>query len=211
MEDLTRRQREVLDFISARYDQTGVCPSYREVGGAVGMKSTNQVSDVVKALIRKGYLERVGSAGRSRSLRLTPMATGSLGDDSVVGVPILGRIAAGTPLFAQENYEGTLRVDGCMLPSGGNVFALVVHGDSMIEDGILDGDYLFVRQQSQVRDGDIAVVFVDEEATVKRFFREGNRIRLQPANSSMDPIFVSAESGEVKVVGVAVGVYRHIG
>ncbi|MFT4625460.1 MAG: repressor LexA [Myxococcota bacterium] len=210
MEDLTRRQREVLDFVSASYDQTGVIPSYREVGRALGMKSTNQVSDHVKALIRKGYLERVGGAGRSRSLKLTPLATGTLGDDSVVGVPILGRIAAGTPLLAQENYEGTLRVDGCLLPSGGSVFALVVHGQSMIEDGIMDGDYLFVRQQSEARDGDIAVVFVDEEATVKRFYREGSQIRLQPANAAMDAIYVDAASGDVSVVGVAVGVYRHI-
>ena len=210
MEDLTRRQREVLDFVSASYDQTGVIPSYREVGRALGMKSTNQVSDHVKALIRKGYLERVGGAGRSRSLKLTQLATGTLGDDSVVGVPILGRIAAGTPLLAQENYEGTLRVDGCLLPGGGSVFALVVHGQSMIEDGIMDGDYLFVRQQSEARDGDIAVVFVDEEATVKRFYREGSQIRLQPANAAMDPIYVDAASGDVSVVGVAVGVYRHI-
>ena len=210
MEDLTRRQREVLEFISAQYDQNGVVPSYREIGRALGMKSTNQVSDHVKALIRKGYVERVGGAGRSRSLKLTPQATGTLDDDSVVGVPILGRIAAGSPLFAEENYEGTLRVDGSMLPSGGRVFALVVHGQSMIEDGILDGDYLFVRQQPDARDGDIAVVFVDEEATVKRIYREGGRIRLQPANAAMDPIYVDPSSGDVNVVGVAVGVYRHI-
>ncbi len=209
MDDLTRRQAEVLDFISVRFDQTGVCPSYREIGAALGMRSTNQVSDHVKALIRKGFLERVGDAGRSRSLRLTSRASGSLGDETI-GVPILGRIAAGTPLFAQENYEGTLRVDGSMLPTGGDVFALVVHGDSMIEDGIHDGDYLFVRQQSEVRDGAIAVVFVDEDATVKRFFREGRRIRLQPANASMDPIYVDPASGDVKIVGVAVGVYRQI-
>ena len=97
-----------------------------------------------------------------------------------------------------------------MLPPGGQVFALVVTGDSMIEDGIHDGDTLFVKQQRQCRDGDIAVVRVDEDATVKRFFREGSRIRLQPANSSMEPIYVDQASGEVEVIGVAVGVFRRL-
>lgn len=210
MEDLSPRQREIFEFISSTIDQRGVAPSYREIGGALGIGSTNAVSDHIKALIRKGYIERVGGRGSPRSLRLTAQASGQFDDDGVQGVPVLGRIAAGTPLLAEENYEGSLKLDVGMLPRGGRCFALVVTGDSMIEDGIHDGDTLFVQEQSTARDGDIAVVMVDGEATVKRFFKEGGRVRLQPANSTMDPIFVDATSGDSVVIGIAVGVFRRL-
>jgi repressor LexA len=124
-------------------------------------------------------------------------------------VPVLGRIAAGTPLLAVESYESSMRLDSSMLPPGGKVFGLVVTGDSMIEDGILDGDTLFVRQKEDARDGEIAVVMVDGDATVKRIYKEGERIRLQPANSAMSPIYVDRKA-DVKVLGVAVGVWRKI-
>lgn len=210
MHDLTDRQREVLDFILTSIDQNGIVPSYREIGKAVGISSTNGVSDHLKALIRKGYIERVGGSGRSRSLRLTDRAVGRFGGDGVVGVPIVGHIAAGIPLLAEENYEGVLRIDSSMLPIGGSVFTLIVTGDSMVEDGIHDGDYLFVRQQGTAREGEITVVMVDSEATVKRLYREGSRLRLQPANHRMEPIFVDANSGDVRIIGVAVGVFRKI-
>jgi repressor LexA len=207
--DLSPRQREMLDFVVAAVEQSGVVPSYREIGQALGITSTNAVSDHLKALVRKGYLERVGDPGRPRSLRLTERTTG-MDDESVTVVPVLGRIAAGVPLLAEENYEGSVRVDRSMLPPGGKVFALVVTGDSMIEDGIHDGDTLFVRQKDDARDGEIAVVMVDGEATVKRVFREGDRLRLQPANAAMQPIVVDRRAGDVRVVGIAVGVYRRI-
>lgn len=210
MDDLSPRQRELLDFITAAIDQRGVAPSYREIGAALGIGSTNAVSDHIKALIRKGYLERVGEPGQPRSLRLTLEATGHLEDDAVVAVPVLGRIAAGVPLLAEENYEGSIRVDSGMLPPGGNVFALVVTGQSMVDDGILDGDYLFVRQKPDARDGQISVVMVDGEATVKRIYREGSRLRLQPANAAMEPMYVDPSRGDVQVIGVAVGVFRKI-
>jgi repressor LexA len=209
VEDLSPRQREILDFVVAQVAQSGVVPSYREIGGALGIESTNAVSDHLKALIRKGYLERVGDPGRPRSLRLTEQATGFVQDDNVTVVPVVGRIAAGTPLLAVENYESSIRLDAGLLPPGGKVFGLVVTGDSMIEDGILDGDTLFVRQKEEARDGEIAVVMVDGDATVKRFYREGEKIRLQPANSAMDPIYVDRKQ-DVKVLGVAVGVWRKI-
>ncbi|MCB9687162.1 MAG: repressor LexA [Alphaproteobacteria bacterium] len=209
MEELSPRQREILDFVVAAVEQDGVVPSYREIGTALGIASTNAVSDHLKALIRKGYLERVGDPGRPRSLRLTEHATGFLEDSAVTTVPVLGRIAAGVPLLAEENYEGSIRVDQSMLPPGGKVFALIVTGESMIEDGILDGDTLFVRQKDDARDGEIAVVMVDGEATVKRIYRErGDKLRLQPANSAMEPIIVDRRSGDVRVIGVAVGVFR---
>ncbi len=207
--DLSPRQREMLDFVSSQVEQDGVVPSYREIGLALGITSTNAVSDHLKALIKKGYLERVGDPGRPRSLRLTERTTG-MDDDSVTTVPVLGRIAAGVPLLAEENYEGSIRVDKSMLPPGGKVFALMVTGDSMIDDGIHDGDTLFVRQKEDARDGEIAVVMVDGEATVKRVFREGERLRLQPANTAMQPILVNRRSGDVRIIGVAVGVFRRI-
>lgn len=210
MDDLSPRQREMLDFIVSTIDATGVVPSYREIGAALGIGSTNGVSDHIKALERKGYIERTGGRGSPRSLRVSDQAATYLEDADTVSVPVLGKIAAGQPLLAQEHYDGAVRVDASLVPLGGQVFALVVTGDSMIDDGIHDGDYLFVRQQKTVHNGSIAVVMVDDEATVKRFFREGDRIRLQPANAEMEPIWVDRNSGDVQIIGEAVGVYRRL-
>ena len=222
-DDLSARQRAILDFFRDWLDRQGVPPSYREIGQAMGIRSTNGVSDHVKALIRKGYLSRVGEGSRARSLVLTERAL-AIGpdvpdrdDENLVEIGVFGRVAAGQPLLAEENREETLRVDSFLLPGAGKVFALRVTGDSMIEDGIFDGDYIFVRKQLQVNDGDIAVVMVDDEATVKRFYREtipggGFRVRLQPANSTMSPIYVDASDfREVNVLGIVVGVYRKLG
>jgi repressor LexA len=208
--ELSPRQAQIVEFIQCVVDQRGVAPSYREIGAALEIRSTNAVSDHIKALIRKGYVEQVGGRGRPRSLRLTTKATGRIEESRVVLMPVLGRIAAGQPLLAAENLEDTIAVDAGMLPSGGKIFALVVRGDSMIEDGIHEGDYLFVRQTPTVSEGDIAVVMLEDEATVKRFFREGDRIRLQPGNSSMAPIYVDPQMTQVTVLGKAVGVYRRI-
>jgi repressor LexA len=210
MDDLSPRQQEILEFIRSVIDQRGVPPSYREIGGALGIGSTNAVSDHIKALVRKGFIERVGGRGAPRSIRLTVQASDTFEDEGVQGIPILGRIAAGQPLLAQENYEGTLRVDSSMVPRGGNIFALVVTGDSMIDDGIHDGDYLFVREKKTARNGEIAVVMVEGEATVKRFFQDGQTVRLEPANSAMKPILIDRRAGDVQVVGVAVGLFRKI-
>jgi repressor LexA len=211
MEDLSPRQQAILDFIVSSLDQRGVVPTYREIGASLGISSTNGVSDHIKALVKKGYLERAGDPGSPRCLKLTTRATGHVLDDGVMGVPVLGRIAAGAPLLAEENYEGSVRVDGGLLPAGGNLFALVVQGESMIDDGILDGDLLFVRQQATARHGQITVAMVDGDATVKRYFREGERIRLQPSNRAMDPIFVDPADRDFNIVGVAVGLFRRIG
>ena len=208
--ELSPRQAQIVEFIQCVVDQRGVAPSDREIGAALEIRSTNAVSDHIKALIRKGYVEQVGGRGRPRSLRLTTKATGRIEESRVVLMPVLGRIAAGQPLLAAENLEDTIAVDAGMLPSGGKIFALVVRGDSMIEDGIHEGDYLFVRQTPTVSEGDIAVVMLEDEATVKRFFREGDRIRLQPGNSSMAPIYVDPQMTQVTVLGKAVGVYRRI-
>lgn len=210
MDDLSDRQAEVLRMMCAFHDQHGVCPSYREIGDALGIRSTNGVSDHVRALLRKGYLERVGGQGAARALRLTARARGTLDEGDVVGVPVLGRIAAGRPILAEADHETTLRIDRSMLPGGSEVFALRIKGESMIDEGILDGDLVFVRRGSQWRDGDIAAVLVDGEATVKRVYREKGCLRLQPSNSTMAPILVHPDAGEVQVMGLVVGVFRRM-
>jgi repressor LexA len=209
VDQLSPRQSDILDFIKGYIDQSGVVPSFREIGKAVGIQSTNGVSDHIRALERKGYIER-GGRGSPRSFRLTTEAVGFYEKENVVGVPLLGRIAAGQPLLAEENYESTLRFDSALLPPGGDVFALMVTGDSMIDDGIHSGDYLFVRKNKSFKNGQIGVVLVDGDATVKRLYHEGDRLRLQPANSNMDDFYVDATAGEVEMIGVAVGVFRRI-
>jgi len=210
MDDLSPRQREILDFLVATMDQTGVFPSYREIGRALGIGSTNGVSDHLKALERKGYIERVGGRGASRSTRLTHKAQDRVSHDGIIGVPLVGRVAAGPLHAAVEDYSATLRVDSSMLPRSGEVIALTIHGDSMIEEGIHDGDTLFVQRTDSVRNGEIAVILVDGEATCKFLFREKGRLRLQPANKDMDPIYVDERSDEVAIVGRAVGIWRKL-
>jgi len=209
-DDLSPRQVEVLDMICAFQEQHGVCPSFREIGRALGIRSTNGVSDHVRALERKGYLERFGGRGAARSMRVTTKARGALDDGETVGVPVLGRIAAGMPIAAEATEDSTLRLDRGMLPGGSEVFALNVRGESMIEDGILDGDVVFVRRGETCRDGEIAAVLVDGEATVKRVFRERGHLRLEPANASMDPIIVGSDVDECRIMGTVVGVWRRM-
>ena len=203
MDDLSPRQREILEFITAAIDTTGVVPSYREIGAALGIGSTNGVSDHLKALQKKGYLERGGNRGSPRALRVTEKATTHFDDASSLSVPIIGRIAAGQPLLATENYEGALRMDAALLPMGGQVFALVVTGDSMIDDGIHDGDVVLVERRSTATDGATVVAVVRGEATVKRLARKRGRIHLIPANAQMKPIVAKPEDVEIRGVVVA--------
>lgn len=209
MEDLPPRQKQLLDFVAAYQDQRGIPPTLREIGEAMGIKSTNGVSDHLKALLKKGYLERVGEARTSRGVRIAQRAIGGFREAATVAVPVVGRVAAGAPILAEENWAGTLHLDSKLMPHDAAAFALVVSGSSMIEDGILDGDYVFVRRQKEARDGETVVAMVDGEATVKRFYRERGRIRLQPANSELQPIYVDG-SHDVEILGVVVGVYRRL-
>ena len=207
--DLSPRQRDVLDFISSTLAHRQVPPTYREIGDALGIASTNGVADHVKALIKKGYVKKIDpgpdGAGVARGLQLTEKA-GSKRRGAVVSVPLVGHVAAGQPILAEENYERALHLDRGLVPDG-VIFALRVRGESMIEEGIHDGDFVIVKQQSTARNGDIVVALVDGDATVKHFFREGPRIRLQPANSDMEPIYVDA-SNTTLIQGLVVGVYR---
>ena len=201
--DLTDRQREVLDFISGSISKCGYPPTLREIGSHFGIRSTNGVNDHLRALEKKGYLQREDL--KSRALRPL-LATGQ-----TIDVPILGKVAAGQPLLAVRNYEDTVKVDRFFIGQNREVFALRVKGESMIDDGILDGDYVFVRKQPQASSGEVVVVMIGDEATVKRYYPEGDSIRFQPANSNMEPIMVrKRDFRSVNLLGVVIGVYRKL-
>jgi len=215
MEELTERQREILAFIVKETESRGFPPTIREIGEEMDIRSTNGVNDHLKALERKGYLSR--GEQQSRSLVATKRARLLLGlgtkkESGMVEVPLLGKVAAGAPLLAQEHVEDSVRIDSFLLGGQGReVFALRVKGNSMIEDGIFDGDYLFVRKTPQAQPGDIVVALIEDEATVKRYFPEGDRIRFQPANATMQPIYVSkSEFRSTMILGQVVGVYRKL-
>jgi repressor LexA len=201
---LTDRQREILDFISRSIIKRGYPPTLREIGSHFGIRSTNGVNDHLRALEKKGYLQREDL--KSRALRPIVSSTGQL-----VEVPVLGRVAAGQPVLAVRNYDDTVRVDKFFIGDNREVFALRVKGDSMIEDGIFDGDYVFVRKQLQASSGETVVAMIGDEATVKRYYPEGDTIRFQPANARLEPIYVrKRDFKSVNLLGVVIGVYRKL-
>lgn len=211
-------------------EDSGYPPTIRELGDTLGIRSTNGVNDHLKTLAKKGFIERTSS--KSRALTITDAGyevtneffpdTQRATDEAVVApvthlpsnthqIPLVGRIAAGQPIDAVESIEDMLTVDTSVLgrAPAEECFALRVEGDSMIEDGILDGDIVFLRKQQTAHRGEIVAVMYDDAATLKRYYREGDRIRLQPANASMDPILVDADNGgDFAVLGSLVGLYR---
>ncbi len=260
---LTERQDKILRYVQEFQVQNGFPPSIREIGEYFGIRSTNGVSDHLRALERKGFLQRSGHLSRSltvvrgadevvdsrpevvpydlrepevrerviqrdddaelsggdlpanvRRLRPDRQVRPTVPDSHAQSqmVPVLGKVAAGLPLLAVEEAEETLVVDRFLLGGGpGEVFALRVVGESMIEAGILPGDYLFVRRRDTAQNGEIAVVLLNGEATVKRWFPEGDVIRLQPENRTMQPIYVRrGDHSQCRVVGVVAGVYRRM-
>ncbi len=202
---LTDRQSLVYEFIQDSIRERGYPPTIREIGTKLQIRSTNGVNDHLKALERKGYITRDDM--KSRALR--PVELHPQQNVETRTIPILGRIAAGLPLLAEENVEDSVEVDSFFIGSSREVFGLRVVGESMIEDGIHDGDYIFVRKQVTANRGDIVVALIQDEATVKRYYPEGERIRLQPANSAMAPIYVHRRDfKQTSILGVVVGVYR---
>lgn len=221
-EPLTERQEKILSFIKKSIQEQGYPPTIREIGEHFGIRSTNGVNDHLKALERKGYLLRgelksralsVIEGGRSGAGRFPKIGRRELteaGGGEIVDIPVIGKVAAGAPILAQENITDHVRIDSMLVgDSGKKMFALRVAGDSMIGDGILDGDYIFVRKQLQAEPGEIVVAMIEDEATVKRFYPEGDRIRFQPSNPRLKPIYVSRdEFRETQIIGVVIGVYR---
>lgn len=227
MTGLTDRQLEVLRFIARQIEDCGYPPTIREIGEGLEIRSTNGVNDHLKALERKGYLTR--DPVKSRALIPTSAARDVLGADAkpsnvvpftrglqkpgtrMVEIPIVGRVAAGQPILAHERIEDTVQVDSFLLGTNKKVYGLRVQGDSMIGDGILTGDYVFVKKQLNAEDGDIVVAMIDDEATVKRIYFEGDRIRFQPSNPRMAPIYVrESDFRSTMILGIVVGVYRKL-
>jgi repressor LexA len=212
---LTERQRQALDYITECLHARGYPPTLREIGEHMGIRSTNGVNDHLKALERKGYLVR--EELKSRALRPVdysePRNAIGAANDERVEISIVGRVAAGEPILAEENVIDRVVVDRFFLGAvkAKEVFGLVVRGTSMIDDGIFDGDYIFVRKQSAAEPGEIVVALIEGEATCKRYFPEGDRVRLQPANSALEPIYIRREDfRSVDILGKVVGVYRRM-
>ena len=200
---LTARQQEMLDYIERETGSTGVPPSIRQIGTALGISSTNGVRLHLQALQKKGYIRRSQRTSRSIVSLNRPLRAAPPSPPGTVDIPILGRVAAGTPIMAAENHEGSLNLDASLVGNQES-FALRVNGDSMVNAGILDGDIVVVRVQQGADNGDIVVALMDEEATVKRFYREKDAIRLQPENSAMSPIY----SADVEICGKVVALVR---
>ena len=197
---LTPRQRETLEWIKQFIGENGMPPTVREIGDAFGIKSSSTF-DLLKALERKGYLRR-GELG-ARSLIVENRSSGH--QSGCAEIPIVGRIPAGQPIEAIEHDCGTVAVSRDVL-RGRDAYALKVEGSSMVEAGVLDGDYVIVRKQETADDGDIVVALIENEATLKRLYRESGGVRLEPANKDMASIHVT--SGEFKIQGKLVGVVR---
>ncbi len=216
MQGLTKRQAQTLEYIRQSIEERGYPPTLREIGEYMGIRSTNGVNDHLRALERKGYLRREDM--KSRALRLVksdpdrvPPPGSAEESEDVIDVQVLGRVAAGLPLLAEENVIDTVRVDRMLVRGGREVFGLRVQGDSMIEAGILNGDYIFVRKSSTAERGQIVVALIGEEATVKYYYPERDYVRFQPANSAMAPILVRAtDFRPTMLLGTVVGVYRRL-
>ncbi|MCP4548151.1 MAG: transcriptional repressor LexA [bacterium] len=203
---LTDRQRSILEFLKEFLRDNGYPPTIREIGAHFGIKSPKGVQDHLAAIERKGYIKR--SRERSRGIELLSYRNPALEErGNVVSLPLLGHVAAGQPVLSEENVEEWIEVDASFAAREGN-FLLKVVGESMIEAHILDGDTIVVSPQETARNGEIVVALVDDEATVKTFYREQNGIRLQPENATMDPIFVPEGDLEVRVIGKVVAVLR---
>lgn len=201
--ELTSRQRQILQFILQHIETRGYPPTVREIGEAVNLSSSSTVHAHLRSLEDAGLIKR--DAVLTRAIKLLPGSIAKTGTQRVVSVPVIGQVAAGKPTLAVEDFEETFPLPRDFL-GGSDGFMLTVRGDSMIEDGIRDGDLVVVRRQDTAENGDTVVALLDNEATVKRFYRENGRIRLQPANSTMDPIVVE----DVKIIGKVVGLVRKL-
>jgi repressor LexA len=206
--DLTKRQQEIFDFIKKYSAKYGYPPTVRDIGKAVGLASSSTVHAHLANLEKAGLLRRDPS--KPRAIEMLDRATSGVVDavKSVVrpnGLPLVGHVAAGQPILAEENIEDYIAVPGLAGGDEGE-YVLRIRGESMRDAGILEGDFVVVRRQDTAADGDIVVALVGEEATVKRFFREADHVRLQPENPAMEPI----RSREVRVMGKVVGVLRTV-
>ncbi|WP_042356178.1 transcriptional repressor LexA [Bacillus rubiinfantis] len=206
MVKISKRQQDILDFIKNEVKSKGYPPSVREIGEAVGLASSSTVHGHLARLESKGLIRRDPTKPRAiEILEIDEYA--NIPRSQVVNVPVVGKVTAGLPITAIENIEEYFPLPERLAPADENVFMLEIMGESMIEAGILDGDYVIVKQQQTANNGEIVVAMTEEdEATCKRFFKESDYIRLQPENSTMNPIILK----NVTILGKVIGVYRQI-
>ena len=210
--DLNKREKAILKFIEKQVIEDGYPPSVREIGKAVGLSSTATVHGYLAKLKEKGYIKKEDKKGRT--LKLLKGSTGEsiqkvekdyYSQKELIDVPLVGKITAGAPILAVENVSDTFPIPIDFVGNSES-FMLTVRGESMIEAGILDGDYILVRKQNDAVNGQIVVALIEDEATVKTFYKEKDHIRLQPENSTMDPIIVP----DCKILGKVIGVFRYM-
>ena len=211
--ELTERQEEILKFIEEFRDNTGYPPTLREIGKRFDISSTFGVKRHLDALVKKGYLTQESNTSRGLSLiKEKPETSENLlkynrQEDNIYNIPIVGRVAAGSPITAIENIEGSIVIDPALMKKSANCFALKVKGDSMINAGIFDGDIVIVNPQAEALNFEIIVAIIQGEATVKRFEKRNNVVRLIPENPNYSPILVT-ERDEFSIAGKVVGVIR---
>lgn len=196
-------QARILAYIESEIKSRGYAPSVREIGEAVGLKSTSTVHGHLTRLEKKGLLHRDAMKPRAMGLSLLSSSPSSYDDTDVRQIPVVGRVAAGVPILAEENVEEMLSMPIDVVGEG-ELFALRVRGESMIQAGIMNNDYIVVRKQPDANNGEIVVAMIDDEATVKRFYRECGHVRLQPENDAMLPIIVPS----VTILGKVVSLIR---
>lgn len=201
-DDLTQKQVEILLYIKNEIQRQGYPPAVREICKGVNLRSTSTVHGHLEKLESKGYIRKDPTKPRAIEI-LDQKDDFLLAHKKTVDIPILGKVTAGAPILAVENIEDTYPVPIEMV-EGHDVFILKIQGESMIDAGILDGDMVLVQEQKQANNGEIVVAMIDDEATVKKFYKEDNRIRLQPENQFMEPIYTD----DVQILGKVIGLYR---
>lgn len=202
--ELSNRQRQILEYIVQHIEAHGYPPTVREIGEAVDLSSSSTVHAHLRNLEEAGMIRR--EAVLTRAIKIVSGSTGSFKPKRVLNLPVVGSVAAGKPILAVEDIEDTYPVPQEFL-AGADGFMLKVQGESMVDDGIHDGDYVIVRRQQSADNGDTVVALVDNEATVKRLYRENGNIRLQPANQKMQPMYYPS----VEIAGKVVGLIRRMG
>ena len=210
--ELNKREKAILKFIEKKIKEDGYPPSVREIGKAVGLSSTATVHGYLAKLREKGYIKKEDKKGRTLKLlkggdgekiQNEPAQKNYYAEKELIDIPLVGKITAGMPILAVENVTDTFPIPIDFVGNS-ECFMLTVRGESMINAGILDGDYILVRKQSDAINGQIVVALIEDEATVKTFYKEKDHIRLQPENPTMDPIIVP----DCKILGKVIGVFR---
>ncbi|MCW8850580.1 MAG: transcriptional repressor LexA [Melioribacteraceae bacterium] len=205
---MTNRQEEILKFIHDFIETNSFPPSYREIGSHFNITSTFGVKRHLDALIKKGYINIDSKSNRSISLtEASLLKFNSNKENNSIEIPILGRVAAGYPILSEQNIEGTLFIDSSLIKRGNNYFGLKVRGESMIEDGIFEGDTVIVKSQNVANNNEIVIAMVDKDTTVKRYSKNKTKIELLPANKDFKPITISPDN-DFTILGKVVGVYR---